>query len=72
MKKSLLQIMGMTCKHCTNSVKMTLEELEGVETANVDLDGSAEVSYDETKVDVDKMEKAIEDIPYILLATTDM
>jgi len=72
MKKTLLQIQGMTCKHCTNSVKTSLEELEGVANAKVDLDGFAEVSYDETKVTTDKMQNILEDTPYILLATTDM
>lgn len=62
----------MTCKHCTNFVKTSLEELEGVQEAKVELDGSAEVSYDESKVDSTKMGGVLEETPYILLATTDM
>jgi len=41
-----LPIAGMSCQHCVQRVKEALEEVEGVNSANVDLDeGQAVVTY---------------------------
>ncbi|HRQ11652.1 MAG TPA: cation transporter [Trueperaceae bacterium] len=40
-----LNVTGMTCGHCQNAVKNALEEVTGVETAQVDLEnGTATVA----------------------------
>lgn len=51
MTKTTLKVSGMTCGHCVRSVSEALGGLEGVASADVQLDsGQATVVYDETKV----------------------
>lgn len=52
MEKTVIKVGGMNCGHCSSSVKYLIEELEGVESAQVDLaEGEAEVTYDGATVD---------------------
>ncbi|MFP4607892.1 MAG: heavy-metal-associated domain-containing protein [Thiohalospira sp.] len=45
MAGTTLKVTGMTCGHCVNAVKEALEEVEGVESAEVSLEeGKAEVT----------------------------
>lgn len=39
-----IKIKGMSCNHCTNSVKEALEKLPGIKDVNVDL-SSGEATY---------------------------
>jgi copper chaperone len=56
---------GMTCNHCKMSVTNALTELEGVQNVEVHLqEGTVNVEYDDTKVDVEKMKEVIEDQGY--------
>ncbi len=60
-----LSIGGMTCNHCTASVKAALLRLPGVASAEVSLEHKqAEVRYDETSVDRERMREAIEAIGF--------
>ncbi|PEF50481.1 MULTISPECIES: copper chaperone CopZ [Bacillus cereus group] len=60
-----LKVQGMTCNHCKMSVTTALTELEGVQNVEVHLqEGTVNVEYDDTKVDVDKMKEVIEDQGY--------
>ncbi|HFJ9501455.1 TPA: copper chaperone CopZ [Bacillus paranthracis] len=60
-----LNVQGMTCNHCKMSVTNALAELEGVQNVEVHLqEGTVNVEYDNTKVDVDKMKEVIEDQGY--------
>ncbi|MEX2236873.1 MAG: cation transporter [Dehalococcoidia bacterium] len=44
MEKIELEVRGMTCDHCVTSIRNAVQELPGVESAQVDLEGgSAEV-----------------------------
>jgi copper chaperone len=57
-----LNVQGMTCNHCKMSVTNALTELEGVQNVEVHLqEGTVNVEYDDTKVDVEKMKEVIED-----------
>jgi len=63
--KTTLQVEGMSCEHCEAAVKGALEELNGVSSVDVSLDsGEVEVTYDDAKVSVEDMEKAVEDQGY--------
>jgi len=65
MKKTTLKISGMTCGHCARRVTTALKELEGVESAEVDLaKGSALVAYDEARTDTAKMAGAVAEAGY--------
>ena len=60
-----LNVEGMTCGHCKMSVENALNNLEGVQTAEVNLDaGNVAVTYDEAKVNQEAMKEAIEDQGY--------
>ncbi|MDD1748120.1 MAG: heavy metal translocating P-type ATPase, partial [Methanomassiliicoccales archaeon] len=56
---------GMTCATCAQTIQRSLEDLQGVESANVNLATErATVVYDPEKVDVDRMGKAVKDAGY--------
>ena len=60
-----LKVQGMTSGHCKMSVENALNNLEGVQTAEVNLDaGNVAVTYDEAKVNQEAMKEAIEDQGY--------
>lgn len=45
-----LKVEGMTCGHCVQTVTRALQQVEGVQTAQVDLTaGRARVEYDESR-----------------------
>ena len=56
-----LKVDGMTCKMCPLTIKTALKKLDGVVDANVSYkDKEAKVQYEEGKVTVDDIVKAIE------------
>jgi copper ion binding protein len=65
MVKSTLKIQGMTCNHCVMRVAKALKAVPGVQDAQVDLQkGEAVVSYDETKVTMEKLSFAVVEAGY--------
>jgi len=65
MQKTTLKISGMSCNHCKMRVEKALKELEGVSEAGVDLQaGSADVTFDESRVTSEKLAEAVEDAGY--------
>jgi copper chaperone len=51
MARTTLKVAGMTCQHCVRSVQSALESQDGVQSANVDLQGGrALVEYDDAVV----------------------
>lgn len=65
MARTTLQVTGMTCNHCVMSVKNALEELEGVRSARVDLDGgTAVVDYDDAMTSPREMTTVVADAGY--------
>ena len=65
MTKTTLKIQGMTCNHCSMRVQKALKGVAGVQDALVDL-GKAEaaVTFDEAKVNADKLAAAVVDAGY--------
>ncbi len=60
-----LNVEGMSCSHCENSVKKAVGGLVGVSSVEVDLAGkTVTVDYDTEKVKVEEMKEAIEDQGY--------
>ena len=52
MEKTIIGVEGMSCGHCSATVKSIIEELDGVESADVDLAGAkAIVGFDRSKTD---------------------
>ena len=61
MKTITLNIEGMHCGGCVKSVTRVLTELDGVQSADVQLEGKANVTFDENRVNVAKLIEVIED-----------
>lgn len=61
MKTITLKVEGMHCGGCVKSVTRVLEELDGVQSADVQLEGKATVTFDESKVTVAQLIEVIED-----------
>ena len=67
-RKVVLQIGGMHCASCAQSVESMLMSLDGVHSVSVNFAASrASVEYDPTRVSLADMEKAINDIGYRVL-----
>ena len=58
---NILKVKGMSCQHCVMSVTKALNQLEGIESVQVDL-AKGEVRFDNKKeVPSGRIVKAIED-----------
>lgn len=65
MAKTTLKIQGMTCNHCVMRVAKALKAVPGVQDAQVDLQqGTAVVTYDDTKNALEKLPSAVVDAGY--------
>ena len=61
MKTITLNIEGMHCGGCVKSVTRVLTELDGVQSADVQLEGKANITFDENRVNVARLIEVIED-----------
>tara|TARA_B100000686_G_scaffold167698_1_gene175120 strand:- start:1507 stop:1716 length:210 start_codon:yes stop_codon:yes gene_type:complete len=60
MEKVTLDISGMTCNGCTNSIKNILERMNGVCGVDISLSKKqAKIQYDPEKATINQFEKAI-------------
>ncbi|MGP4060428.1 copper chaperone CopZ [Halobacillus sp. H74] len=65
MKKATLKITGMSCAHCANKIKTTLQDLPGVSKAKVNLKKEiVKVKYDETVQTLDNLTAAVKEAGY--------
>lgn len=63
MKNETIQVQGMSCNHCVNSIEGALKNL-GVQ-GKVDLaGGTVSVEYDEIKLNLETIKDAIEEEGY--------
>lgn len=63
--ETTIHISGMHCENCVASVTKGVNELEGIKSVVVSLnDSNAVVSYDESKVELAEIKKAIESRGY--------
>ncbi len=63
--KKAIKVKGMHCQSCEVLIKDSLEEVDGVKSAELDHEKNiATVEYDETKVDENKIKKVIKDEGY--------
>ena len=62
MKETNLKIEGMHCAGCSTRLEKVLNNLEGVEKAQVSLQEKKEtIKYDENKISLESIKEAIED-----------
>jgi len=65
---SIIKVKGMSCQHCVMSVTKALNQLEGIQSIQVDLQ-KGEVRFDNSKgVPSNRIEKAISDAGYEVIA----
>jgi len=62
--KKTIKIEGMSCNHCVMRVKKSLEELVGVEKADVSLDNNEAIVNLSDDLDEAILEKAVSDAGY--------
>ena len=61
---SVIKVKGMSCQHCVMSVTKALNQLEGIQNIQVDLQ-KGEVRFDNSKgITSNRIEKAISDAGY--------
>ena len=66
--KSILKVKGMSCQHCVMSVTRALNQLEGIQNVQVDLQ-KGEVRFDNTKaLALNRIEKTIEEAGYEVIS----
>lgn len=65
MKTTTLKVSGMSCGHCVMAVRQALESVDGVTTAQVDLQAQrATVEYDESRTEPGALVGAVADEGY--------
>lgn len=65
MEKMTLNVKGMSCGHCINSIEGSVGELSGVSTVKVNLDsGTVNVEFNPNAVTLDKIKETIDDQGY--------
>jgi copper chaperone len=64
MKELTLKVEGMTCNHCTMTVRRAVMSVEGVESAEVSLEEGIVRVRASDQVNVDEIKKAIESAGY--------
>lgn len=65
MENITLNVQGMSCDHCVNSIEGSVGKLDGVESVKVDLeDGKVNVTFHSEKVDLKEITQTIEEQGY--------
>lgn len=63
--KSMINVDGMVCENCKASVEKSLLKLDGVRTAEVNLEKKyVLVDYDDSRASIEKMCEVIDDIGF--------
>ncbi|MFA1822179.1 copper chaperone CopZ [Virgibacillus oceani] len=65
MTNKTLNVQGMSCGNCVNSIEGSVGELNGVETVKVHLqEGTVDLTFDGEKIDLKDITEAIEEHGY--------
>ena len=65
MTETNLKVLDMSCAHCKAAVEGSLNAIEGVEHSDADFEkGVVGVSYDETRVKPEDLERAVQSAGY--------
>ncbi|MFN3480213.1 MAG: heavy-metal-associated domain-containing protein [Thermodesulfovibrionales bacterium] len=63
MKEVSMKVEGMSCQHCVMRVKKAVDSLDGIISSDVQI-GLVKVRFDENKIDLDIIRKAISGAGY--------
>ncbi|RWR12586.1 copper chaperone CopZ [Siminovitchia fortis] len=65
MEQVTLNVQGMSCGHCVNSIEGEVGKLKGVQSVKVHLDqGKVDVTFDSNAVNLKEIKDVIEDQGY--------
>lgn len=65
MEKVTLNVQGMSCGHCVNSIEGSVGELNGVSKVKVNLEnGTVDVEFNDKEVTLEKIKETIDDQGY--------
>jgi copper chaperone len=65
MEKMTLNVKGMSCGHCINSIEGSVGKLSGITAVKVNLDsGTVSVEFNPSQVTIDKIKETIDDQGY--------
>ncbi len=65
MEQVTLNVRGMSCGHCVNSIEGEVGRMDGVQFVKVHLDqGKVDVTFDSNKLSLEEIKSAIEDQGY--------
>lgn len=67
MREAIIKVEGMSCQHCVMRVKKAIDSLDGIIDSDVQI-GLVRVSFDDRKLDLATIEKAITDTGYRVVA----
>lgn len=67
MRETTLKVEGMSCQHCVMRVKKAIDSLNGIVSSDVQI-GLVNVKFDDSKVDIETIEKAITGAGYRVVA----
>ena len=69
MEQVTLSVPDISCNHCKMSIEGAVNELNGIESANVDIDGrTVDVSFDTASQSLERIVNAIEEQGYDVAA----
>ncbi|WP_246120359.1 copper chaperone CopZ [Cohnella terricola] len=63
MQNLTLNVNGMSCQHCVNSIEGALKQIGADAKVNLQ-SGTVDVSYDESRLTIDRIKETIEDQGY--------
>lgn len=65
MEKVILNVQGMSCGHCVNSIEGSVGKLNGVSKVNVHLEnGTVDVEFNDKEVTLEKIKETIDEQGY--------
>ena len=68
MKQTIFKVEGLSCQGCANAVTNVLNDVDGVQSAVIDLDNaSAQVDFDETLTTFETLRAAVDEAGYTLV-----
>lgn len=69
MEQITLQVQGMSCGHCVNSIEESVGKLNGIKSVKVHLDyGTVEIEFAANSVSLETIKEEIEDQGYDVTA----
>ncbi|RKN79001.1 copper chaperone CopZ [Paenibacillus ginsengarvi] len=63
MKTTTLQVEGMSCQHCVNSIEGALKQIGAAGQVSL-AQNTVQVTYDESKISLEQIKEAIEEQGY--------